>query len=91
MLPAKWRHGKHNILSFVKSQFSLHRAVASLECNGAHSHVFADFRRLAAKTALAFLRNSFFFLRRLISFDRFFTCFRSSMSFSFIVIAWVGV
>ena len=75
----------------IKSLFAFLRAAANLKCNETHSHVFADFRRLAAKKALASWRNSFSSSRRLTSFDNSFTCFRSSTSSSFIVKARAGV
>src|SRR5574344_982856 len=69
----------------VKSQFAFLRAVASLKRNETHPHVLADFRRLAAKKALASSRNSFSSLSRLFSFASSLTCLRSSTSSSFIV------
>ena len=53
--------------SAIKTDISFVCAVCCLERNKLHTFVFVDFRRLAAKKALASSRKSFSFFRRRIS------------------------
>ena len=52
----------------IKRDFPLNRAVVCLPGDKTHSQVFSDFRRLAAKKALASARNPFSSFNRAISF-----------------------
>ena len=77
--------------SAVERDFSSNPAVLCLQSQKDHSLVFADFRRLAAKKALASSRNSFSSLRRRISLSCSFTRLRSMVISSDKLIALVGV
>src|SRR5699024_7747931 len=77
--------------SAVERDFPGSPAVLCLQCQKDHSLVFADFRRLAAKKALASSRNSFSSFRRRISLSCSFTRLRSMVISSARLIALVGV
>lgn len=75
----------------IKRDFSLDRAAVGLNINKFHSQLFVDFRRLAAKKALASARNLFSSFRRLISFSCSFVCCLSFCTSSVRLIAVSGV
>ena len=77
--------------STAEGGISFQFAVFCLKGNELHSFVFAGFRRLAAKKALASSRKSFSFFKRRISFSCSLTCWRSRSSSSLSVMALCGV
>src|SRR5699024_2762498 len=77
--------------SAVERDFPGSPAVLCLQCQKDHSLVFTDFRRLAAKKALASSRNSFSSFRRRISLSCSFTRLRSMVISSDRLIALAGV